>query len=957
LLLKDEFSEKSGALAGVCVLAIGIALGLVISPGAWLEGLEAPHETERATSAEDLSSLAPKGVAGDRPTNDLETIDILLDAAAMGILREEQRRAMATGAIVRTDASLVPVTIRHDGQEYSARVRLKGDLIDHVDSSRWSLRIELTDKPLFGMSRFSIQHPKTRHYLPGYLVLEAARYQGLLAPRASFVNVEINGNSNGIYELEEHISKELLESQGRRDGPVLLFNEASFWSLAAQVKSATPRQGPSRRVPGDHVLNAEVSVFGGRHLAGSEDLSRQLQSGFSKLRDLQRLMILRSRWSDILSSLPLDLRTARQVEAHRFIFERHADGATADLPLQLQAAPEVVASNISGILAVERMAKATALLSLFGGSHGLAWHNTRFYLDPTRDRFELVIFDINPSITHGWTADPLVWDQRWIGNLLKDLPDYYLGIFKELHELTDPGWLDAFLAALEPDLTRYGDALTAAGDLPPGEDLASVRTHLQNRQLYLRTLLAPSDCAHFHSFILADGDELGSEMVIEAWVATRVPVALDGFRFSNGRLQPAAQVLDPAMMGGAVVIGDAVILPWDARRVRFRFPLDERIATLREIAQITDAILQETERDRSARLEITAEFHLIGSGEKRSELLRTHRFQRAWSAEGLRPVPPSIEDALELHPFLRYEVDSGKLFVAQGSWDVGGDLVVPAGHILRAGPGVTLRFEEGAILYSESALSFLGVEGEPVRLEPIHPAKGWAGVVVLDARERTVWFHVHVSGASELRRGGWLASGGVNFYHCPVEIRSSTISDARGEDALNVLGAEVLLDEVRFVDTASDALDGDFVHGLVRRCEFVRIGGDAVDTSGSRVHVDRCTFREVHDKAISAGESSEVTITDGIVHSASIGIASKDGSTITVRGLKILSATQYGMTAYIKKPGYPPSRITAEGVVITESGLGAHLVQTGCTLLIDGVEQPTQAIDVGALYEQGILGN
>ena len=367
-----------------------------------------------------------------------EAIDIRLAPKAIALLRKEQRRAISTGRIVRTEESLVPATIVHDGKELAAEVRLKGDLIDHVNTERWSLRVELEDEPLFGMSRLSIQHPKTRKYLPGYLVLEAARSRGLIAPRASFVNVEINGKPNGIYELEEHISKELLEGQGRRDGPIVNLNESTSWSLAAQMKTVTPRQEPSRRIPGNHVLNAEVTAFGEKHLASSENLSRQMQSALTKMRDLQRLMILRSRWSDFLAELPFNTKSARLIENERFVLDLHAGGSTADLPVQLQAASELVAESVGEIFAVKRMAKATALLSLFGGSHGLAWHNTRFYLDPTRDRLELVLFDIDPSITHGWTVDPFVWDQHWIGNILKDRPDYYLEVFRELHELTSP---------------------------------------------------------------------------------------------------------------------------------------------------------------------------------------------------------------------------------------------------------------------------------------------------------------------------------------------------------------------------------------------------------------------------------------------------------------------------------------------------------------------------------------
>ena len=51
--------------------------------------------------------------------------------------------------------------------------------------------------------------------------------------------------------------------------------------------------------------------------------------------------------------------------------------------------------------------------------------------------------------------------------------DYYLEVFRELHELTSPEWLDGFFTAIEEDLSRYDDALRAAGEtaeISPGTD-------------------------------------------------------------------------------------------------------------------------------------------------------------------------------------------------------------------------------------------------------------------------------------------------------------------------------------------------------------------------------------------------------------------------------------------------------------------------------------------------------
>ena len=43
-------------------------------------------------------------------------------------------------------------------------------------------------------------------------------YSGLLALRYDFVQLYLNGDNLGIYALEEHFEKELIENNNRREG-------------------------------------------------------------------------------------------------------------------------------------------------------------------------------------------------------------------------------------------------------------------------------------------------------------------------------------------------------------------------------------------------------------------------------------------------------------------------------------------------------------------------------------------------------------------------------------------------------------------------------------------------------------------------------------------------------------------------------------------------------------------
>ena len=95
---------------------------------------------------------------------------------------------------------------------------------------------------------------------------------------------------------------------------------------------------------------------------------------------------------------------------------------------------------------------------------------------------------------------------------------------------------------------------------------------------------------------------------------------------------------------------------------------------------------------------------------------------------------------------------------------------------------------------------------------------------------------------------------------------------------------------------------------------------------------------------------------DCIVESASIAVASKDFSKVDVDGLQVDSVINYAFAAYVKKPEYGPCSIVAVNVDIGETGRGEYLIQTPCTLILNGDEKESVEVNVKQMYEDKILG-
>ncbi len=126
-------------------------------------------------------------------------------------------------------------------------------------------------------------------------------------------------------------------------------------------------------------------------------------------------------------------------------------------------------------------------------------------------------------------------------------------------------------------------------------------------------------------------------------------------------------------------------------------------------------------------------------------------------------------------------------------------------------------------------------------------------------------------------------------------------------------------------------------------------GGDAVDTSGSKVEISGVRFHKISDKAISVGEASSVGVHDVVIDDTGTGLASKDRSKLRASRVTITGARFAALTAYTKKPEYGGAVIIADDITI--DGNQRNLVQFGSRIVLAGREIETRNIDVDALYD------
>ena len=166
----------------------------------------------------------------------LEPLHIYFENAAFDKLKVFRDTALAHGVLERSKDDYVPARIVYRNDSIQAKARLKGDWVDHLKDNKWSFRIKLKDSLSDGLKTFSIQTPKSRNHLDGYLYHKLLKREGILSNELRFVEVFVNDTSWGIYHLEEHLAERMMQSQGKPKGVILKYEDHDYFAFSRQKK-------------------------------------------------------------------------------------------------------------------------------------------------------------------------------------------------------------------------------------------------------------------------------------------------------------------------------------------------------------------------------------------------------------------------------------------------------------------------------------------------------------------------------------------------------------------------------------------------------------------------------------------------------------------------------------------------------------------------------------------------
>lgn len=287
--------------------------------------------------------------------NTLKRLQISMKSKSLSKITKKRNEALKSGILVTDDNDVVGGMVKAEGQKnMDASIRLKGDWTDHLEHpTKWSYRIIPDgENTLFGMRKFSVQHPKSRNYIWEWLFNKVVKDNDLIGLRYDFLNVDLKLTDidstipMGIMALEESFDKILIENNQRREGLILGFEESMMWDERKKVKDMYLDYPKDVNMP--KPVELPIKVYNEGKVLISPVLSKQFE---------------------IAKSLLVGLR----------------DGKL----------------SLSEAFDVDRLTLYIALSNLFGGHHGLHVENVRIYYNPVTNKLEPISFDSNSGFKVG----------------------------------------------------------------------------------------------------------------------------------------------------------------------------------------------------------------------------------------------------------------------------------------------------------------------------------------------------------------------------------------------------------------------------------------------------------------------------------------------------------------------------------------------------------------------------
>jgi len=160
-----------------------------------------------------------------------EKIFIDIDNKHYKKILETREKALKLGVLNEEMQKWGPAKLKIKDNSHDIKIRLKGAFPDHWSNlSKLSFKIKINNdsKPVHELRRFNLQSPETLSYLYEWLFFKALQQEKLINLKLRYYELVLNGNSQGLYVLQEGVSQDTLIKNKRKLGPIIGFSKDNY---------------------------------------------------------------------------------------------------------------------------------------------------------------------------------------------------------------------------------------------------------------------------------------------------------------------------------------------------------------------------------------------------------------------------------------------------------------------------------------------------------------------------------------------------------------------------------------------------------------------------------------------------------------------------------------------------------------------------------------------------------
>ncbi len=788
--------------------------------------------------------------------NKYNSISLFIENIEYNKLKQIRAKAFEKGILVTEDDSYIKTIMASDKKFIEADIRFKGDWLDHLEGDKWSFRIKLNNQSWKNICTFSLHTPSSRSFINEWLIHKIFADNNILTTRYGFIPLRINSRSLGIYAYEEHFEKQLLESSLRREAPIIAFNEDVLWNRRS-IQLSTKE---------DFIFNsASIKPFQTNKILNNSELYKTF----------------------IIAQNLLD---------------SYKNGKL----------------NCSDVFDIKQTAKYFAIQSVYGGYHGVIWHNIRFYYNPVTCRLEPIAFDCfanygianwgftniignyNPNINNQLpTFAPFYIDLITNSDFIKEyiiqlkyfsddknvsyylnkyqiqISDYEKLLQKEfLNYKFDPNTFYEHANLIKAELKAFETNINQTSYV---DSLKNKSVKIRQKYNYDQNIKFFSDYVTFYK---------NSTNSIQISVSHSNNIEIIGFGNKNNIKEYSSyQILNK---NSTNVYNDIISIDnsfSDYKYIYFKNPLFDTVYNSKIIPYPAPTTYN--------------------------------------------PRNDIAKNATDISKYINHDK---KEVHFSGNISFNNHIYTPIGYTVIFDEGTNIDITNNAAFIINSNVIAEGTKENPIKI--YSSDKTANGFTILQAESKSILKNVCFDNLNTLNYMGWALTGAVTFYEADVEFYDCNFTNNHCEDMLNTIRSNFYLENCIIENTFGDSHDSDFCTGTLYNCTFNNNGNDAIDFSTSDAIINNCKINGAVDKGISVGENTKAKIINLTISDVNIGIASKDLSHADVDKCIINNAT-YGFLILQKKPEFGPATITANNCSLNEVWTES-LIEKNSILILNG---------------------